>query len=667
MQYPCKIMHLFLVFATFFGVFLLGSGHSYAQTDEVKPIEIPPLPETEDALITLLQSNDASWAVKQAVCRRLRQIGTTKCIPALTALLDDPHLGGWARFALEPIPDPAVDRALEAAVSRLSGAAQQGVIVSLGYRRNAQAIPVLAPILGSQSNDVPAETRALVAHALGRIATVEAIKVLGAAIESTRGTPAVFSAVLDGLLEASRQAEEAGDSAAAQEACKTLEPLLDRPDVPTSVKEAVQVRLLLSGADEAAERFSHILQEKPFTATGVVVTVLRMSKGTSLPTVAEKVYARADAQAKCAILRGLAQRPEPTGRRLVRPSVTAKDPEVQVAGLQLLSRFPEPGEVRLAIKILEDKNPRVQSAAREVLRSMPGKTVEETLSKELKRARGDRKGTLLEILALRNAPDVVTIARSLLQESPSLRVNALRALGQHGTAQDLPLVLKHMESAQSAEEQQAAAEAARAIARAYPQDALPLLEQGTRRGAQETRILYVQILGRVGLPEALPLVSAALKDGDAALRLEAARALNNWPGLEALPVLLEMVQSDEDAVHDLGLRGYVRLVRKEPDLTKRAEMLKQIMPHARRTEEEFAVLSAWGTIPTAEAMTYLLPYLDKAEVRNEAAAALLTLIPGLVKNDASQKETARPILQRIRDEVDSEVLKGRAGTILATF
>ena len=72
----------------------------------------------EAALIDVLKS-DAGWFEKQDACRKLRQIGTAASIPALEPLLTDEKLSHMARYALEPMPFPEVDKALPIAIETL--------------------------------------------------------------------------------------------------------------------------------------------------------------------------------------------------------------------------------------------------------------------------------------------------------------------------------------------------------------------------------------------------------------------------------------------------------------------------------------------------------------------------------------------------------------------
>jgi hypothetical protein len=103
----------------------------------------------EAQLIAVLQS-DAGQKEKADACRELAHVGARRAVPALAALLGDEKLSHMARYALEPIPDPAVERrAPRTPLSKVKGRPLLGVIGSLGVRRDAKAVDALAGLLAS--------------------------------------------------------------------------------------------------------------------------------------------------------------------------------------------------------------------------------------------------------------------------------------------------------------------------------------------------------------------------------------------------------------------------------------------------------------------------------------------------------------------------------------
>jgi type 1 glutamine amidotransferase len=147
------------------------------------------LRKLEKSLVEVLQS-DATPAAKQFVCRKLSIIGTSACVPVLTAMLSKkpaskaaPHPADMARYALERIPGAAVDAALREALLKTSGTAKVGIINSLGQRGDKKAVKELSKLVYS-SDELEADAAAA---ALGKIANPGATKALAEARTKTKG------------------------------------------------------------------------------------------------------------------------------------------------------------------------------------------------------------------------------------------------------------------------------------------------------------------------------------------------------------------------------------------------------------------------------------------------------------------------------------------------
>ncbi|TEU06492.1 MAG: hypothetical protein E3J22_03610, partial [Candidatus Aminicenantes bacterium] len=138
--------------------------------------------QCEEQLAEFLDS-DATLAAKMAVCRHLREIGTSVSVPVLEKMLLNQETSDIARYALEKIPGISVDRALIQGIDRSEGQVRIGIISSLGQRENSEAVPVLEKFL--YDSDVSATVSA--AEALGNTATPEASAALTKALDKTSG------------------------------------------------------------------------------------------------------------------------------------------------------------------------------------------------------------------------------------------------------------------------------------------------------------------------------------------------------------------------------------------------------------------------------------------------------------------------------------------------
>ena len=100
----------------------------------------------------------------------------------MAALLNDPHLACYARFGMEPNPDPSVDEAFRAALPKLTGKLQIGVINSIGVRKDAKAVDALKKLLDQSDPEVAQAAAA----SLGMIGGLQAAQALQAALGRTK-------------------------------------------------------------------------------------------------------------------------------------------------------------------------------------------------------------------------------------------------------------------------------------------------------------------------------------------------------------------------------------------------------------------------------------------------------------------------------------------------
>ncbi len=153
-----------------------------------KPAPLPTIPPELDALpiwtmpapqlVAMLKDPKSTVFQKAIACKKLSISGGKDAIPPMAALLSHPQLSCYARFGMEPNPDPSVDDAFRAALPQLTGKLQIGVINSIGFRRDAKAVDALAKLLSSSD----AETAQAAAASLGMIGGEPATRALQTAL-----------------------------------------------------------------------------------------------------------------------------------------------------------------------------------------------------------------------------------------------------------------------------------------------------------------------------------------------------------------------------------------------------------------------------------------------------------------------------------------------------
>jgi len=158
----------------------------------VVPPEFDALPiwtMDEPKLLAMLKDPHSTVFQKAIACKKLSIVGGKDAIPPMAALLNDPHLACYARFGMEPNPDPSVDEAFRAALPKLTGTLQIGVINSIGVRKDAKALDALTKLLDQGGPEVAQAAAA----SLGMIGGQQAAQALQAALGRTK--PPVFPVV----------------------------------------------------------------------------------------------------------------------------------------------------------------------------------------------------------------------------------------------------------------------------------------------------------------------------------------------------------------------------------------------------------------------------------------------------------------------------------------
>src|SRR4030042_5063726 len=247
----------------------------------------------EKELITILQSS-AGAAEKGAACQQLRIYGTVQSVPALAALLGQERVGHAARYALEGIPGPEAGAALREALTKTSGLNKAGLINSLGWRRDAESVPLLVPLISDAETAIAKET----ASALGRIGSEKAIAALIAARENSN--PAVRPAVIEALLVCAENRLLAGNNSGAA----ALYGDLSGADVPTAIRTAAWRGLVLSDDNQRPELVVKALSGSDEQLRLVALKLVRETKDEQLIKACLRQWDSLSALAQQAVLDG---------------------------------------------------------------------------------------------------------------------------------------------------------------------------------------------------------------------------------------------------------------------------------------------------------------------------------------------------------------------------
>ena len=134
-------------------------------------------------LVAMVKDPSSTLFQKAIACKKLAFVGGKDAVQPMAALLNHPQLSCYARFGLEPNPDPSVDEALRNALPKLGGRLQIGVITTIGVRKDTKALDMLAKLIDHSD----AQVAGAAAASVGMIGGMQASRTLQSALGRTQG------------------------------------------------------------------------------------------------------------------------------------------------------------------------------------------------------------------------------------------------------------------------------------------------------------------------------------------------------------------------------------------------------------------------------------------------------------------------------------------------
>jgi HEAT repeat protein len=590
--------------------------------------QAPPAEGDEAALIAVLES-DVPLFDKAKACQQLAVIGTKNAVPTLAKLLPDEQLSHYARFGLEPIPDPSVDEALRDATSKLKGGLLVGVINSIGMRRDVKAVDDLKKLIGDSDPAVAAAA----ASALGRIATPEAIAILRNALggpESLR--PAVADALLtaaDALLADGKQAEAAA-----------IYDALRKADLPKHLQIAALYGVIRADGSEGMSLLAECLGSED---KAMVRVALRMAQEINSPDVAQTIIEALELPEKeqFSLDGSMAQHPRQVlliytlgdlGQSAALPVILkaaeSNAQDIRQAAIQVLGKLGDASAVGILLSAMEDEGGLSQAAFSSLIK-LKGDEVDAAIAKALDGAEGGTRVLLIQLVGERGISSALPALKQAANDAdPQVAVAAIRALGTTIGSDDLSILIGRLVKPRSPDEATAVNDALKKALLRMPdrEAAAAKLLAAVPQASGETRLVLLDLLGVVGGQTALKGVAAAVKEGSDELQDAATRVLGGWMTPDAAPVLLELAKTGSDKYKVRTLRGYIRIIRQFglPD-DQRLAMCREALQAASRDQERQLVLDALTRIPSPAAMEMIAPYLDNLGLKKAASAAAVSL------------------------------------------
>lgn len=590
----------------------------------------------EQGLIAVVASKEATQTGKAIACRMLQQVGTEKCIPAVSALLRDETLSHYARLVLERLTCEAADQAMREALERAPAKVKAGLLGSLGERRDAKAVPVAGQLAQSDDPDVAAAA----IRTLGRIGGTQAAQRLAA----LKPGPVLVPVQMQAMVMCA--ASLSGDEAAAL--CETV---LAGTYSPSRI--AALRALASADAAKAAPRIAKALKGDDLQLRKGALGIVADTKGEALTRAMVGLLGALSPERKAGLVLALGSRGDKAALDGVTTLIKSGEIVVRDAAIKAVSKLGDAGTVRILLGMVD--SPALSAGVAQAIATMTDDNIDRALADALDEA-GLRKAAIDASIARGCTAAVPGLLKLVHQDDAATRKEAWAGLAALATTDHVDAVMKAVAQTRNAEDLASAEQTIKQVtSRAEDKGAcFKVLANHFDTVTTSTQGVILALASVSGDPNALAMERKALASGNKVLYGQALRALAAWPNASAADDLLKLAKGAPEKVDRLvALRGYIRIAGLETArLTgaERTQMLKTAMGLAERPDEKKQVVSGLQNAPTLEALTMLKQYMGDPALRAEAEMAAATLTWTLRTSHPAEATAAAQELLKSRNK-----------------
>ena len=528
----------------------------------------------EAGLVRLL-APASTFEARRFACKQLGMIGSHRALPALGDLLKSEETTGIACLALTTYPPGKADEILRAALPSARGTARIQIINTLGDRRDAKAVKLLAQLAGDADSSV---ARAAVAS-LGKVGNQAAWKAIASFPKDA--DPALQLALTEATLRCADALARSGDR-------KTATPIYEQllaPSQPAYVRRAALDALFRLDRDQGQQRILQVLHGSDAALTPVAIAAVRaLPSGKASETFLAELP-NLQPQEQVWMIDSLAVRGDAAACYALSLSLASPDAAVRRAAINAMGRMGDAWAAWFLLRALSraqdlEERRAIQSA---LISLRGGEITDCAIIAALKESAGNTRADLIPALARRQGPAANTLLLAEAgQTDPAVAKAALRALAKTAGGKEITPLLERLTSTRDAEVRaEAENAAAQAIARIDKPARRSVLVREALGWAQsvESRNALLGLLPACGDAPALTALKAATTDADSRVRDAAVRALADWPDPSAWDALAAIYrQPGTEALRGVALRGLG--AEAEVAVKKIAEAIKAQHPKA---------------------------------------------------------------------------------------
>jgi HEAT repeat protein len=299
---------------------------------------------------------------------------------------------------------------------------------------------------------------------------------------------------------------------------------------------------------------------------------------------------------------------------------------LQCCGIVCLASNDTAGEAgKVVLDLLRSNDPDMQAVAITMVKELPGKDVTEGLVKELPKLSPAVQVQLLSVLAERGdwassglLPAVISYTKG---KEPSVRIAALKALGQLGGASNVTFLAEA--AAKSKGQEQKAARESLYCLRGGEVDKAILAD--TLSASGNVKIELIRSIGERNIKNGAETLLRTAQDRDSLVQQESFKVLKALADPEFLPALVQLlVEIKNDSVLREAEKTIAAVALKTEDKNSQADIVLIALPKVTDIKTRCALLNVLGRIGNDIALAAIRAAL-KSDNEKERDAAIRAL------------------------------------------
>jgi HEAT repeat protein len=274
--------------------------------------------------------------------------------------------------------------------------------------------------------------------------------------------------------------------------------------------------------------------------------------------------------------------------------------------------------VGIVLDILRSNDQEMQAAAIAMVKEMPGTEVTKALAKELPNLSAKSQVQLLSALGDRGdvaaRPVVVAAVKS---EDESVRIAALRALGQLGDDSNVGLLAQSAAGARGTEQKAARDSLYRLRGLNVDKAILAAIPKAEAR----TKVELISSVGQRNIKAGVNTLLETAKNSDRKVRIESLRTLKVVAGPENLPALVELlIEAKSSTDRTEAQKTIAAVAHRIEDKNRQAESVLAALPSVKENTVRCSLLNVLGRIGDNSALPVLYAALKDENVDIQTAA-----------------------------------------------